>query len=84
MAMLFILQLMRSAKEPAMCITWRTNCIAKQANFSNNGAREIEFGSPDGGDDSEYIDIGFVERSNVFGMQEAFVLDQDHLIELIL
>ncbi len=44
--------------------------IAKWANFSNNGAREIDLGSLDGADDVEYN--GFVAISETLTVQGAF------------
>ena len=32
----------------------------------------MEFGAPDGGEDDEYSNIGFVEISKIYAMQGAF------------
>ncbi len=42
------------------------NNIAEEANFSNNGARTIESGSPRGREDGEFIGIDFVVMSEIF------------------
>ena len=47
------------------------NNITKQANRINNGARKIRFGSLDGGDDSEYTGIDFVEICEISVSQDA-------------
>ena len=39
---------------------------------SNNGAREMELGPFDGGEDGEYNGVGFSEISQVFPMQNAY------------
>ena len=41
--------------------------------FSNNGAREMEFGSLDDRNDWEYNSVGFVEISGIFAMQDEIV-----------
>ena len=64
---LFILQLTHSASK-------RINSIAKNPNFSNSGAKEMEFSLFDGGDDDEYNGVVFVEVSKIFAMQDDFIL----------
>ena len=44
------------------------------ANSSNNGTREMKFGSLDGGDKSEHNDDGFVKISEIFAMQDTFFI----------
>ena len=48
--------------------------MRKSANSVNNGAREMEFGSFDGGGDGERDGIVFVEISNIFTMEDNFFL----------
>ena len=56
-----------------MCVSCGINIITKSANFSNNGAKELECGSLNGGDDGEYN--GFVKISQIFAKQEDFVYE---------
>ena len=48
-----------------MCISCRINNIDIYANPANNSAREMRFGSPDGGADSEYNGVRLVESLNI-------------------
>ena len=43
----------------------------------NNGAREMEFGLPDGGEDDEHNGIGLVASSQTFVTQDAFFFGTD-------
>ena len=65
----FILQQTHTARN---VVSWRINNIVKWANSANNGAREMEFGSHDGGEDGEHNGAGFVEISNILMMQDSF------------
>ncbi len=47
--------------------------IAKYANFSNNGLRQMEFSMFGGGEDGEYNGVGFEEISKIFAMQGTFL-----------
>ena len=51
-------------------------------NSVNNGARDMKFGSYDGGEDGEYTDIGSVEISQILVMQEAFFLRREPFINV--
>ncbi len=55
-----------------MCISWRINIIAELTFSVNNGARKMEFGSLDDGEDGEHNDVGFVEISKILTLQNAF------------
>ena len=44
----------------------------KQANFANNGARKLKFGSHDGQEDREYSSIDFVEKFEIIAMRDDF------------
>ena len=46
----------------AVCFSWTINNIAKQANPADIDATEMEFGLCDGGEESEYNGVGFVEK----------------------
>ncbi len=63
-----------------MQASWRGESIYQQANCANNGAREFEFGSFDGGVDGEFSSIRLVETSDIF---VALSLKRDCLTELI-
>ena len=62
----FILQLPCTATY----VSWRINNIANYANFSNNDAREVEFGSFHGRYDGEYSGAGLVEISEIIRTQD--------------
>ena len=48
----------------------------KQANFGNNGTRELKFGSFDDGDDNEHTSVGSAAISQIFLTQGDFSLTQ--------
>ncbi len=50
----------------------RINNMHKQANFCDNGAREVIFGSFDGRGDNEHSGASLVEISQFFAMQDDF------------
>ena len=43
-------------------------------NISNDGAREMEFGSLDGGEDGKYSGVSFVVISKIFSVHDASFL----------
>ena len=57
-----------------MCISCKINNIAKSANLSNHGDREIEFGLFDGGEGGEYNVVGHVEIYQIFATQNEYFI----------
>ena len=49
--------------------------------LGNNGAREVEFGLSDGGEDGEYSGVGVVKTSNISVIPGAFFLEKYHLTD---
>ena len=47
----------------AVFVSCKINRIAREADSANNGAKEMTFGSPDGGVDGEYSGAGFMKTS---------------------
>ena len=67
---------------PAVQVIYRINGIVKLANFSKNGATEIEFGLFDGGADGEHSRLGFMLISRIFVtpdeyFNETMLFDRD-------
>ena len=62
-----------------MCISCYIKNIAKLANFSNNVARQVKFGSFDSRNDVEHNGGGLVARSNIFATQHDFPPWKNHL-----
>ena len=54
--------------------------LTKEANFSSNGTRELEFGSFNGGEDSKRNDVCLVEIFKIFAMQISS-LEQNYSME---
>ena len=48
----------------------------KYVNSANNGAKEMEFGLLDSGEDGEHSGVGLVEKSRIFAMQNDFFRGQ--------
>ncbi len=59
-----------------MRVSDRINGIAKNANFNNNGAREMKLGSDDSGVDGEHNYVGFVWISNNICETGAFFIER--------
>ena len=64
--MLFIRQL------PSVFVSWRIDDIAKWADFSNYVARELKFGSLDGGEGDENNGVFLVKISQIFAIHGPF------------
>ncbi len=56
------------------CVSWEILNTAKLANSTDNGGRDIELDSLDGGDDGEHNGVSFIEISKTFAMRDAFFL----------
>ena len=55
-----------------VCISYKIINIGRQANYSNNGAIEMRYGSPNGRVVGEHNGVGFVEISQISMKQEAY------------
>ena len=85
----YINQSLKMSSAGLYCSSVQTNgSIARtieQANSGNNGAREIEFGSLDGGDNGENNVVDFVMICKIFSTQdnvfhEAVPFDRVYLV----
>ena len=68
----------------AVCVTCRTNNIAKKANLGNTGAREVKLDSSDGRGHGEYTGVGSMEISFFLARQGTFSFGSIYFNEVYL
>ena len=64
----------------AVCVTWKINKVAKQANSTHNKDREMEIGLLDVGVDVEHNVIDFVKISEMAAIQATFFFGLGDLV----